>query len=74
MRKDTKNNIEESYNHIKPYLKNTNECGTELRKMCNRCELYCGNQHDWGECIDKPCFQFYLAFEYLEWLNSSNGY
>ena len=74
MDKKTKGQIEESYNHIKPYLGNANGCGRELREMCNRCERYCGKKHDWEECLDMPCFRFFLAYIYLEWLNSSDGY
>ena len=74
MNKETKRNIEESYKHIKPYLSDTNDCGKELREMCKRCELYCGKKHNWEECLDMPCFQFYLAYEYLEWANTSDGY
>lgn len=74
MMKETKRQIEESYNHIKPYLSDSYECGRELREMCNRCERYCGKKHDFAECRDMPCFRFYLAYKYLEWLNSSDGY
>lgn len=74
MKDTTKRQIKESYINIKPYLNDTDDCGTELRAMCERCERYCGNEHDWNECLDMPCFQFYLAYEYLEWVNSSDGY
>lgn len=74
MNKTTARNIRESYEHIKHYLTDTDDSGSELREMCQRCERYCGEQHDWEECLDTPCFKFYLAYEYLEWLNSSNGY
>ena len=74
MNKQTERQIEESYRHIKPYLSDTDECGKELRKMCEVCEAYYGAEHDWEECRNKPCFKFYLAYEYLEWFNSSDGY
>lgn len=70
MRKETERQIKESYNHIKPYLENDEELG----EMCRRCEWYCGGKHDFEDCLDMPCFRFYLAYEYLEWLNSSDGY
>ena len=73
MRPETKRNIEESYKHIKPYIKDDG-CATELRKMCQFCENYYGDEHDYNDCINMPCFQFWLAYEYLEWLNSSDGY
>lgn len=69
MKKQTERQIEESYRHIKPYLSDTDDCGTELREMCKHCERYCGTCHDWEECLAMPCFRFYLAYEYLEWLN-----
>ena len=70
MEKKTKQQIEESYNHIKPYLKDD----TERRDMCLRCECYMAPEHDYEDCRDMPCFRFYLAYKYLEWLNSSDGY
>lgn len=73
MNKKTERQIAESYKHIKPYLSDSDDCGSELREMCKNCEGYCGDNHDWEDCIDKPCFRFYLAYEYLEWFNSSDG-
>ena len=60
MKKETIRQLEESYNNIKPYLK---ICCPELEKMCSKCE----------KCKDEICFKFFLAFEYLEWLNSYGG-
>lgn len=70
MKKETIRQLEESYNHIKPYLK---ICCPELEKMCSKCEKYCGIEHNYEECKDEICFKFFLAFEYLEWLNSNRG-
>ena len=70
----TRMQIEESYRHFKPYLSEKCGSGKELREMCKHCEKYCGKEHDWEDCLDTPCFRFYLAYEYLEWLNSSDGY
>lgn len=69
MRADTKRNIKESYEHVKPYMKNI-ECTRELREMCSHCEKYCGIDHDYEECKDGPCFKFWLCYKYLEWSNS----
>ena len=41
--------------------------------MCSKCEKYCGKEHNYEECKDEICFKFFLAFEYLEWLNSYGG-
>lgn len=70
MKKQTEQQIEESYRHIKPYLKDD----TKLRDMCLSCECYMATEHDYEDCLDMPCFRFYLAYIYLEWLNSSDGY
>lgn len=67
MFRDTSQQLDESYKHVKPYLhKNCDE----LKEMCSCCECYCGEQHDYEECRKKPCFNFFLAFKYLEWNNS----
>lgn len=58
--------IEESYNHIKPYLKEQ----TILKDMCSHCARYCGKQHNYEECLDMPCFKCFLGYSYLEWATS----
>ena len=70
MKKETIRQLEELYNDIKPCLK---ICCPELEKMCSKCEKYCGKEHNYEECKDEICFKFFLAFEYLEWLNSNRG-
>jgi hypothetical protein len=69
MHRKTALNILEAYDHIRPYLRKL-ESTKELREMCNCCEGYCGEQHNYEECRDKMCFKFYLAFKYLDWCNS----
>ena len=66
MNKKMQRKIEYSYTHIKPYLK-TQEI---LKDMCGRCERYCGEQHDYEECLDMPCFKCFLGYSYLEWETS----
>ena len=66
--KTIKEQVEECYKHIIPFLPTP-----ELKEMCKRCEAYCGKEHDYEECRDKPCFIFWLAFEYLSWSNSYIG-
>ena len=58
--------IEESYQHIKLYLKSQKI----LREMCEHCERYCGESHDYEECLDMPCFKCFLGYSYLEWETS----
>lgn len=58
--------IKESYSHIKPYLDEQEL----LKDMCQRCERYCGKQHDYEECLDMPCFKCFLGYSYLEWETS----
>lgn len=60
---ELKRRIEESYNHIKPYLDEEKE----LHLMCRDCERWNGKEHDYTECRDRPCFIFWLAFEYMYW-------
>lgn len=55
--------LDESYRHIKPYLKDQDI----LHKMCKRCERYCGIKHDYNECLNEPCFKCFLGYSYLEW-------
>lgn len=69
MHKKTQRNIEEEYENIKPYLKN-DDCTKELREMCSHCERYCGKEHDFTECEDMMCFKFFLAYKYLNLINS----
>ena len=38
--------------------------------MCNYCEKYCGNEHNYTECEDMMCFKFWLAYTYLDVTNS----
>ena len=42
----------------------------ELQTMCRNCEQWCGEKHDYHECLDKPCFTFYRCYAYLDLLNS----
>ena len=73
MKDKTKRQLKECYEHMEPYIKDEN-CTEELRTMCKSCELYCGIEHDFTECREKICFQFWLAWQYLEWVNSFGGY
>lgn len=66
MKQKTKLQLEESYRHIKPYI-NDDE---ELKKLCECCECYCGNNHNYEDCKNNQCFKMYLAYRYLEWCNS----
>lgn len=62
--------LEEAYNHIKPYIKSD----TKLPEMCKYCEHWCGKQHNYEHCLNMQCFKFYLAYVYLDWRNNSDGY
>lgn len=62
-----KEQLEEIYQHIKPYIDEEDD----LHTMCQYCEAYCGREeHDYEECRSNNCFQFWLAYKYLEWENS----
>ena len=70
MYQKTKDQLEETYRHIKPYL-NSKDCCEELHAMCKECDKFCGiKKHDYEKCKDLPCFKNWLGFEYLEWRNS----
>ena len=72
MKKDTERQLNAAYHHIQNYL-DDEESTEELREMCQNCEAYAGIEHDYAECKGKMCFNFYLAFEYLEWNNAFRG-
>lgn len=57
--------IEETYQEFLPYI--NEEPSPLLLKMCNHCEEYCGEEHDYSNCKDKACFTCYLAYQRLEW-------
>lgn len=67
--KETQRQLEECYRHMGNYI-HDESVTAELREMCKNCKIYCGLQHDFEECKDRPCFRFWLAYEYLEWGNS----
>ena len=66
MRDDTKKLIQDDYWRIKDNLHKDND----LIKMCHACEDWYGEQHDYDECLDKPCFMFYQCYRYLEYQKS----
>ena len=66
---DINEQLEEMYKEIKPYLDNEDEFPM-LYKMCEACGLWCGNEHDYSECREKPCFKFFLGYAYLKCANS----
>lgn len=68
MNRETKRNLSECLTHIKPYI--GQECTPELYESCKGCPEFCWSEHDFASCEDKQCFKNWLAFEYLEWVNS----
>ena len=42
----------------------------DIKEMCNKCECYCGKEHNYEECRNNNCFRFYLAYKYLLYLNT----
>lgn len=66
MREDTKRQIDDDYKILKNHLHEDKE----LREMCKRCEEWCGEEHDYDECLKKPCFIFYRCYRFLDNLNS----
>lgn len=71
MRENTKHQIDDDYKTLKNYLHEDKE----LQDMCQRCEEWCGENHDYDECLNKPCFTFYRCYKFLEKSNSwKNNY
>ena len=64
----TKIKLLETELHMKNYMDEENT--EELRKMCSRCEKYCGAEHDYKDCREEWCYRFWLAYEYFEWTSS----
>ena len=58
--------IEEYYNRMSDYIPKDEE----LKEMCQNCECWCGENHDYSECRNKPCFRFFLGYGYLQWATS----
>lgn len=68
-REKIQNHLEESYNHIEPFLHDSTCCPT-LHAMCANCEFWNGKEHDYSECREKPCFINFLGYEYMAWSTS----
>lgn len=66
MKNGVERKLDECYNHIKYYLDEKEE----LHEMCKSCEFYCGKEHNYEECRNKQCFLNWLAYAYLEWIES----
>lgn len=60
--------LDETYSHIFPYISKKET--PELFAMCERCERFCGKQHDFTECREEPCFKNWLGYEYMVWEDS----
>ena len=69
MKQQVKRKLDEAWKNIKPYMndKQSGETVKDLFKMCQYCEKWDVNGMDYEECRDMPCFQFWLAYEYLDW-------
>lgn len=62
--------ITSTYDRLKPYLDKHDGRFSELTSMCQMCECWYGDNHDYAECKSRPCFRFYLAYEYLKYFNT----
>lgn len=65
----SKEKRDEAFEHNKPYL-NDKDTMEDLLPICERCEQWCGKEHDFEGCRNQPCFELWLSNEYLEWCNS----
>ena len=64
--KTTKEQLDNDLYRIMMYIDDMNN----LKEMCKECKKWKGKKHDYNECLNKPCFTFFRAFEYLEFSNS----
>jgi len=64
-----KSKLDEVWNHLKPYM-DKKETTKDLTPICERCENWCGKEHDYSECLNQPCFKLWLSNEYYEWCES----
>lgn len=39
----------------------------DLLPICERCEQWCGKEHNFEDCRNQPCFELWLSHKYLEW-------
>ena len=62
----TKRQLEEDLPRILSYI----DTFDALKEMCMNCENWYGDEHNYEECMDMPCFTFFRAFEFLEFWNS----
>ena len=74
MKDKTERQLNEALDNLK--LCYENDCGEliidedeDLTKMCEKCGGWYGECHDYTECVGRQCFNYYLAFYYLDWVN-----
>lgn len=65
----SKDKRDEVWKRKQPYLddKRTLE---DLLPICERCEEWCGKEHDFEQCRNMQCFELFLSHEYLKWVYS----
>ena len=66
-----KDKLDECWGHIHNYIGEPHT--PELIAMCKNCENWCGKEHNYEECREKPCFICWLGLEYLMWETSWEG-
>ena len=72
MKDSVKAKLNETYQEMKPYLHDKAQYPT-LYGMCEKCELWCNEEHDYAECKDRPCFINFLGYAYIDWCDSWEG-
>lgn len=65
--KSVQSKVDEAYDHVMLYIEDYRD---DLEEMCQYCECYCGKEHDYTECKDRPCFVGFLCEAYLDWADS----
>lgn len=65
MNKLIESQIDETWDHIERYV----HADADLKEMCEKCEAFYGDDHDYNNCKKEMCFKFFLAYRYLNWCN-----
>lgn len=66
---ESKKHRDEVWERNKPYMdkKDIKETAEDLIPICERCEEWMGEEHDYEQCRNCPAMELWLSNEYLEW-------
>ena len=62
---------EEIRKHLKCYVERKDaDVLKDLIPCCERCEEYCGEEHDFNECSNCPILEMWYELKYWRWYGS----